>query len=464
MSLKKALIVSVLCCLMISSTAAYLAAAVASDYYQVITGGQYPGAPSFTIYAQDGVYYAKNQYGGISWSSTDVNTVIQNAINALPETGGEIHFVAQNFEFSSSGFTVPADVYSVVFSGEGQRRTRLDGQDLAGYTATVKGYSITFKDMSIYGGVQLTEASGVLFENCYLDYAGAAKYNFYVNATEPVYSLTISHCLVLAATSLGNVYVYVPNVDGAEAANIRIFDSELNWGTGDNIKFVNERDNSIYLRGCEVKSNHVEAGTGSAIVSFNTYGFKVNSNDIYGTSNTTEPLLDLDGNATVRTYKPKIIGNNILQFTSTAANGVYANNVYDLTLSDNDIDGQTWDLQMGSGSGRGKIIGNNFVSKLCSFSGFNHTVSSNEGFLIENSGYATMTAGTATVTITHGLAGTPNVRLASGSNADIRTLLPGSGTATTFAVNNYNNGTALVVSSDATIWWYAAISNSTLHP
>jgi len=53
--------------------------AQSSSNYMTITGGIYPGAPSHTISVTDGVYYAKNSYGAVSWSSTNAAYVIETA-------------------------------------------------------------------------------------------------------------------------------------------------------------------------------------------------------------------------------------------------------------------------------------------------------------------------------------------------------------------------------------------------
>lgn len=54
-----------------------------------ISQGIYPGAPSYTIWKEGSIYYAKNAYGLIDYSGADASTVIQAAINALT-SGGKI--------------------------------------------------------------------------------------------------------------------------------------------------------------------------------------------------------------------------------------------------------------------------------------------------------------------------------------------------------------------------------------
>lgn len=58
-----------------------------STQYMTFTGGIYPGAPSYTVSELSGVYYAKDSYGAVAWSSTDAAYVINQAINSLPNYG-----------------------------------------------------------------------------------------------------------------------------------------------------------------------------------------------------------------------------------------------------------------------------------------------------------------------------------------------------------------------------------------
>lgn len=178
-SLKKVLLVSILSCLMISSTAAYLAAAVASDYYQVITGGQYPGAPSFTIYAQDGVYYAKNQYGGISWSSTDVatilalvpsNSIVEFAVGTfwsspIDVSGKNITLIGQGTDSLGADFSTDT-AFSVIKLKAGSNAPLITKSDT--YTATPRSGAFSLKNIALDGnaGGQTETHPVVLIENC----------------------------------------------------------------------------------------------------------------------------------------------------------------------------------------------------------------------------------------------------------------------------------------------------------
>ena len=66
-----------------------------------LSAGPVAGAPSFTVFTDGyGNYYAKNQYGAISYSGTDAAAVGNNAINAM--TSGTLLFGEGTFHFKTS--------------------------------------------------------------------------------------------------------------------------------------------------------------------------------------------------------------------------------------------------------------------------------------------------------------------------------------------------------------------------
>lgn len=81
-SLKKVLYFSIALTLISCLTTGALVYAFSPGNYQAIAGGAYPGASAYTIFGDDGTYYAKNQYGQIVYSGTDAATVINDAIEA----------------------------------------------------------------------------------------------------------------------------------------------------------------------------------------------------------------------------------------------------------------------------------------------------------------------------------------------------------------------------------------------
>jgi hypothetical protein len=69
---------------------------------QTQTGGQYPGAPSWTIYLDGSTYYGKNQYGTNSYTGSTADTVTQSIVTALGSNGGSITYGSGTFNFATS--------------------------------------------------------------------------------------------------------------------------------------------------------------------------------------------------------------------------------------------------------------------------------------------------------------------------------------------------------------------------
>jgi hypothetical protein len=74
---------------------------------QTNSGGPYPGAPNYTFFIENGVYYAKDAHGSIT-SGAVASTVIQNALNTLT-SGGDVKFNTGIFVLSAPLYiTYPA--------------------------------------------------------------------------------------------------------------------------------------------------------------------------------------------------------------------------------------------------------------------------------------------------------------------------------------------------------------------
>lgn len=94
--------------ILITATVTYTLAQSSSTIPFTIYAGIYPGSPSYTIWAENGNYFAKNAYGAVEFSGTDASTVIQSAINAL--TNGGTIFVKKNVSPLSSTININNDV------------------------------------------------------------------------------------------------------------------------------------------------------------------------------------------------------------------------------------------------------------------------------------------------------------------------------------------------------------------
>lgn len=80
---KKNLSLALACVLVGILVGAYVGYAASPSNTITISGGIYPGAPSYTIYKVGSTYYAKDQNGLNEFSGTSSSTVINNAFNAL---------------------------------------------------------------------------------------------------------------------------------------------------------------------------------------------------------------------------------------------------------------------------------------------------------------------------------------------------------------------------------------------
>jgi len=74
----KHLFVVMLICIVAFSSVGYILGSNGGTF--TLSSGIYPGAPSYTIWREDTVYYAKNAYGVIDYSGTNASSVIYNVI------------------------------------------------------------------------------------------------------------------------------------------------------------------------------------------------------------------------------------------------------------------------------------------------------------------------------------------------------------------------------------------------
>jgi parallel beta-helix repeat protein len=130
----------------------------------VMSGGVYPGAPSFTVWGEAGTYYAKNQYGAISFASTNATVTIQNAINTLSGYG-IINFKAGTYPIDGLRVigligVIDNTLQHIYLKGEGQGNTIL--QLKAGASGAKTSYGNDATPAMIYAespdgsGIRLT--------------------------------------------------------------------------------------------------------------------------------------------------------------------------------------------------------------------------------------------------------------------------------------------------------------------
>jgi len=73
----------VLIACLVSSSIVYFVFGVSPSSTPTISGGIYPGAPSYTVWCEGSNYFAKDANGEIDYSGTNASQIINNALNAL---------------------------------------------------------------------------------------------------------------------------------------------------------------------------------------------------------------------------------------------------------------------------------------------------------------------------------------------------------------------------------------------
>lgn len=98
-------------CLIVAVVTAGIVRATSPTQPFTINRGVYPGAASFTIWEESGTYFAKNVYGVIADSGTDV----ANVINSILDNDISIYFASGTYIFEDTVFL--SSKTNVVFSG-----------------------------------------------------------------------------------------------------------------------------------------------------------------------------------------------------------------------------------------------------------------------------------------------------------------------------------------------------------
>lgn len=119
-----------------------LSGAASPSQTMTITQGVYPGAPSYTVYALSGTYYAKDQNGLNEFSGTDAATVINAAVD-----DNKIVFITSGSYVLTAPISI-ASVNNCTISGEGKGKTILQNYGIIKNSATAT-YNVVIKDLTI---------------------------------------------------------------------------------------------------------------------------------------------------------------------------------------------------------------------------------------------------------------------------------------------------------------------------
>ena len=175
-----------------------------------ISGGPYAGAPTYTIFTEGGIYYAKDAYGAISWSSTSFSTVAQNTIDAAYAAGGG------SIKLSGAGpYPCPTQLYiksNVTLNGDLMQETELyataANQVVLYFGPLSRGTSTS--NLIIVGSSSLSNVTGIYVDTGSWD-------NFFnkiriLNTTAPAFAAI--------GTTATQVNVYLQDVYDSDAGMV----------------------------------------------------------------------------------------------------------------------------------------------------------------------------------------------------------------------------------------------------
>ncbi|RLC68525.1 MAG: hypothetical protein DRI26_10025 [Chloroflexi bacterium] len=406
----------------ITETGIYAPSLNASQYWLLSTNITdilaYPEqTASYIIFGRDtngdGVYdviYAKNcSSGEIEFSGTDAATVIQQAIDALPNSGGRIFIKAGEYIISSA---IQINKNYITIEGESPintclkladgancnlieftanwgliriRHLELDGNkanNVAGSGIYHGGYNGIYEDLVIHDfkehGIEILETGGTNNRFIMVESYNNDKSGFYVRKGDQRYLLCRAFSNGEYGMQLyGSVqYVIEPFVFGNGLSGIYVTGGAVRI-LGGNIATNNRH--GIHL-------NATEAG----INIFEIRGVLIRENS-KESANTYDAIhLEGDGPPWISVG---IISENIIDGSTDHRHGIYIHNigVRRVLISDNDV-------RFASVSEPIYVAG-----------GTDIMIRRNPGYLTENSGTATLLNGTTSIAFTHGLASTPTV-------------------------------------------------------
>ena len=161
-------------CLIVAVFTAGIVVATSPTQPFTINRGIYPGAVSFTIWEEDGTYFAKNPYGVIAYSGTDAATII-NTVIASVSLEADISnsqtikfigtFVVSDTILLVSNYTIYDGGYFVMATGANcdMFYAGANTSGLADYTPGQIG--ITMQNMVINGNkAENTAGNGIVWE------------------------------------------------------------------------------------------------------------------------------------------------------------------------------------------------------------------------------------------------------------------------------------------------------------
>ena len=422
-----------------------------------IEPGSFQTEASYVIFTDGTTIYARNgTTGAIDYSGTNAASVINSALSALT-SGGKIFLKAATYEI---GTTIYLKDF-ITLSGENHYATVLK--------ATA---AITVLDTPFTGGYV---NQYIVIENLMVDGNGIATKGIHF----PVWRGRIRNVEVrsVAGDSIhieGNVNSAIENViEDVVTQNVG-----MTTAGSAGIRLGTKATDNIIRRHIARDSDYgVYVGAAGNIIT-NSHYYGLNKNCIYIAPVEYVQIVNnyIEGSGehcifvAAGQHKSLLIADNV--FTGEH----YVNNTYDAIY----FDGASGNWALG-----GTVIGNvlyrsssivsryfinlNYPARMevtdnkiyesadvgtaminIANSQGNLIIKNNQGFVTENSGTATIPSGQTSVTVNHGLAGTPTVVIITGSTSDTADAYVSAKTSTTFTIT-----VPSPVGGDRTVYWYA---------
>jgi hypothetical protein len=365
-----------------------------------ISGGVYPGAPSYTIWREGDYYFAKDANGEIDFSGTNSTYVIQNAIN---NGYGRIFFKKGTYMITS---TVEITHGNVFLDGE------IELSDMSEEQSWNQGGGVkwlgdgTTKLLYIHGSSRTGVLECIHISNiCFDGGATSQTVGAHLIHARYVAEFWVTDCGLRRSADDG---IYIE--EGNEIFWILNNDISLNYGSGVDVYVSTNGTNMIHqlhIEGNHLWNNHLY---GIKLKSENTAigDFLINDNSVrenYRNGIHLEKVLNgevignqIDGNDYLDTQTYNGISIEDSKNVRVAFNRCYDNDKYEIYVNNlrqcqiihNDLNGTDHVGALGWNTGIGT----------------QNTIKFNTIFVTENSGTATISAST-TVTFNHGLSGIP---------------------------------------------------------
>jgi len=456
------------------------------------------------------VYHAKNETTGvIDYSGPNAATVIQAAIDALPN-GGNI-FIKSGTYIIEDMITLGDDIH---IRGEGWGTILYNADGFNGhpiYALLAERFSIrnikidmNGPNQASNGWVALTGVKYYVLDHIW--FYNSRTFGLIIQANgDPLTGDLPTHGIIkncrFDTQSVGSDFaifntrytIITNNFFGgfAVSANFALSAGRtMRFCVIAHNHFLNTQNTAVGLEDIQnviIRDNVIDGAGGNGI-----YVKQVNLSDIYRVSIIGNICMNngADG-ISVTTNKYSIVTNNICYNNSrdgistySADEGIFSNNIcYNNNQGGNTaplgsgirfsggnpdrniitenqcfdnqgISTQTWGIYSGNGDNHtvlGNIVYGNSAGQI-SVAGANTRIMYNHGFVTENSGSAIIASGAASVVVPHGLAGTPDYISVTGAHTEVESCYVDTIGAVNFTIHKGGAGN---VTADRTVYWEA---------